>query len=349
MARTAWRERRRHSTSGLPLWHVTLTVAGEAVTPPSCAPRSSAGRRSGRSWSRCSYSSRPRRAALLGRGRGRRRRRRAGPAASGATTGPAATCRLAGRRARGRSTATTVHVRGVERPQTPLIAAGVAPLCPDRVRLRTGSTPPVTMRTCACGPARASTPADGSRRARRAREPVAPVRTLTRADKDALLLAIADALVAQTADRSSRPTTRTSRAAAREGLSDGLVDRLRLDTTGSPRSPTALRDLAALPDPVGEVVRGSSAWPTASRCARSGCPWASSAMVYEARPNVTVDAAGLALKSGNAVVLRGGSAAAHSRTRPWSTVLREALAGAGPARRRRHADRRRRARGASSS
>src|SRR5699024_4569697 len=89
----------------------------------------------------------------------------------------------------------------------------------------------------------------------------------------------------------------------------------------------ALRELAALPDPVGEVVRGSTL-PNGLRLRQIRVPMGVVGMIYEARPNVTVDAAGLALKSGNAVVLRGGSAAADSN-RAIIRVLQRALEGRG--------------------
>ena len=95
------------------------------------------------------------------------------------------------------------------------------------------------------------------------------------------------------------------------GLSDALLDRLALDDAGSPRWPPAVRKIAALPDPVGEVIDGSTL-PNGLQMRRVRVPLGVVAVVYEARPNVTIDAAALCLKSGNAVVLRGSSSAAHS-------------------------------------
>src|SRR5699024_11863468 len=89
----------------------------------------------------------------------------------------------------------------------------------------------------------------------------------------------------------------------------------------------ALRELAALPGPVGEVVRGS-ALPNGLKLRQVRVPMGVVGMIYEARPNVTVDAAGLALKSGNAVILRGGSAAASSNE-AIVAVLGEALVSQG--------------------
>ncbi len=95
------------------------------------------------------------------------------------------------------------------------------------------------------------------------------------------------------------------------GMSEGLLDRLALDAPRVAAIADALRALAGLPDPVGEVVRGSTL-PNGLRLRQLRVPMGVVGMIYEARPNVTVDAAGLALKSGNAVILRGGSAAASS-------------------------------------
>ena len=85
----------------------------------------------------------------------------------------------------------------------------------------------------------------------------------------------------------------------------------------------ALRDVAALPDPVGEVVRGSTL-ANGLQIRQVRVPMGVVGMIYEARPNVTVDAAGLALKSGNAVVLRGGSAAGAHQPRPGRRAARHA-------------------------
>ena len=92
-----------------------------------------------------------------------------------------------------------------------------------------------------------------------------------------------------------------------------------------------MRDIAALPDPVGEIVRGSTL-ANGLQIRQVRVPMGVVGMIYEARPNVTVDAAGLGLKSGNAVILRGGSAAASSN-RALVDVMREALAAQGLARR----------------
>ncbi len=146
--------------------------------------------------------------------------------------------------------------------------------------------------------------------ARRAKVAARVLATSTRATKDAALHALADALVADAGrilDANAEDLER-GRAA---GTSPALLDRLALSGERIAAIADALRELAALPDPVGEVVRGSTL-PNGLRLRQVRVPMGVVGMIYEARPNVTVDAAGLALKSGNAVILRGGSAAARS-------------------------------------
>ncbi|MPV49473.1 glutamate-5-semialdehyde dehydrogenase [Pseudactinotalea sp. HY160] len=133
---------------------------------------------------------------------------------------------------------------------------------------------------------------------------------LTRAEKDDALEALAAALVAATAriiEANDRDVER-ERAA---GMSESMLDRLALTPARIETIAGALRELAALPDPVGEVVSGQRL-PNGLRIRQVRVPLGVVGMIYEARPNVTVDAAGLALKSGNAVILRGGSAAQQS-------------------------------------
>ena len=162
--------------------------------------------------------------------------------------------------------------------------------------------------------------------ARRARLAGRALATATRATKDAALHAMADALVSA-APRVVEANARDLAAGRDGGMSPGLLDRLALTEERVGSIADALRELAALPDPVGEVVRGSTL-PNGIRLRQVRVPMGVVGMIYEARPNVTVDAAGLALKSGNAAILRGGSAALHSNT-VIVEVLREALAGAG--------------------
>ncbi len=145
---------------------------------------------------------------------------------------------------------------------------------------------------------------------------------LSRADKDAALLAMADALDSASAEIIAANDQDIARGRD-QGLADGLLDRLSLDRARVAAVAEALRDIAALPDPVGEVVRGSTL-ANGLQIRQLRVPMGVVAMIYEARPNVTVDAAGLALKSGNAVILRGGSAASASN-RALVTELRAAL------------------------
>ena len=146
--------------------------------------------------------------------------------------------------------------------------------------------------------------------ARRAQAVAPVIAAATRGVKDAALLALADALVAATDEIVAANAVDLERG-RENGTSPGLLDRLALDAGRIAAIADALRELAALPDPVGEVVRGSRL-PNGLELVQRRVPMGVVGMIYEARPNVTVDAAGLGLKSGNAVILRGGSAAASS-------------------------------------
>ncbi|MGN6414103.1 glutamate-5-semialdehyde dehydrogenase [Flexivirga sp.] len=146
---------------------------------------------------------------------------------------------------------------------------------------------------------------------------------LTRADKDAALHALADALLAAT-DRIVAANEADLARGRESGMAEGLQDRLRLDPERVAAIVEALRQLAGLPDPVGDIVRGSTL-ANGLQLRQIRVPMGVVGMIYEARPNVTVDAAGLGLKSGNAMILRGGSAAADTN-RVIVGVLREALA-----------------------
>jgi len=130
---------------------------------------------------------------------------------------------------------------------------------------------------------------------------------MSRAAKDEALRLLADALEAalpQVLEANAEDLDR----ARQHGMPEGLLDRLMLDADRVAEIAGAVRDIALLPDPVGEVVRGSTL-PNGLQIRQVRVPMGVIGMIYEARPNVTVDAAALALKSGNAVVLRGGSAA----------------------------------------
>jgi glutamate-5-semialdehyde dehydrogenase len=112
--------------------------------------------------------------------------------------------------------------------------------------------------------------------------------------------------------------------ARKSGVSSALLDRIALNAGRIQAMAKGLRDIAALPDPVGEVVKS---WrrPNGLQVKRVRIPLGVIAIIYEARPNVTADAAALCVKSGNAVILRGGSEA-HFSNRAIGGVLREALA-----------------------
>src|SRR4051794_7713300 len=133
---------------------------------------------------------------------------------------------------------------------------------------------------------------------------------LDRASKDAALLAIADALEVRV-DQIIEANARDMEAGRDAGLSDALLDRLMLDERRIAGIAGQVHDIAALPDPVGEVIDGYRL-PNGLDVRKVRVPLGVVAVVYEARPNVTIDAAALCLKSGNAIVLRGSSSAAHS-------------------------------------
>jgi len=160
-------------------------------------------------------------------------------------------------------------------------------------------------------------------RARVAAQALAPC---TRASKDAGLLAAADALLAHEAELLAANTADVERA-REAGSAAAIVDRLRLTPARLAACAEGLRTVAGLPDPVGEVVRGSTL-PNGLELRQLRVPFGVVGIIYEARPNVTVDATGLCLKAGNAVLLRGSSSARGSNA-ALVAVLRDALAGAG--------------------
>jgi len=162
--------------------------------------------------------------------------------------------------------------------------------------------------------------------ARRAREASYELALLTRADKDRALSAMADGLHGATEELLAANAEDVAAARA-EGTAEQLVDRLALDPDRLAAMAAGLREIAALPDPVGEVVRGYTR-PNGLELRQLRVPFGVVAMVYEARPNVTVDAAGLTLKSGNAALLRGSASAIRSN-RALVAVLAEAAAKAG--------------------
>ena len=160
----------------------------------------------------------------------------------------------------------------------------------------------------------------------RAQQAARALATAPRQAKDAALTALAEALVAQ-ADQIVAANTEDLERGERTGLAANLADRLRLDRPRIETIAQAVRDIVRLPDPVGEVVRGSTL-PNGLQLRQVRVPMGVVGMVYEARPNVTIDAASLALKSGNAAVLRGGSAAESTNT-VLVGLIRQALESAG--------------------
>jgi glutamate-5-semialdehyde dehydrogenase len=148
----------------------------------------------------------------------------------------------------------------------------------------------------------------------------------TRAEKDAALLLMADRLVERTDDIVH--ANGVDVANAREnGTSEAMIDRLILTPERVAAMADGLRQLAALPDPIGDVVRGSTL-ANGLELRQVRVPFGVVGMIYEGRPNVTADAAGICLKSGNAALLRG-SGSAFSSNAAIVSVLRKAVADAG--------------------
>jgi glutamate-5-semialdehyde dehydrogenase len=162
--------------------------------------------------------------------------------------------------------------------------------------------------------------------ARRAKAASRVLATASSALKDEALSTAADLLESRTADVVAANALDVAGAEA-AGIAAGLVDRLRLDEGRVAAMATGLRQVAGLADPVGEVLDG---WvrPNGLRISRVRVPLGVVAIIYESRPNVTSDAAGLCLKSGNAAFLRGSSTAVHSNL-AIAEVLREAVGKAG--------------------
>lgn len=152
------------------------------------------------------------------------------------------------------------------------------------------------------------------------------VAALSTAEKDAMLRSMAQALE-DDADVILAANALDLAAATAKGTAGAMLDRLRLDAGRIAAIASAIREVAMLPDPVGQLTR-SETRPNGIRVERMRVPLGVIAMIYEARPNVTADAAVLCLKAGNGVILRGGSEAIHSNT-AIATALKRALAAAG--------------------
>jgi glutamate-5-semialdehyde dehydrogenase len=160
----------------------------------------------------------------------------------------------------------------------------------------------------------------------RSRQAARSMGRANRAWKDKALRAIGSALLANK-QQILAANAKDVEAGRANGTSAALLDRLTLNETRISALADALENLAGLPDPVGNVVRGQTL-PNGLRLRQVNVPMGVVAAIYEARPNVTVDIAGLALKSGNAVILRGGSAAAFTNE-ALIRVLRDALESVG--------------------
>lgn len=145
---------------------------------------------------------------------------------------------------------------------------------------------------------------------RQARAAAAHMATASRGQKDAALNAIADALLAAQ-DALLAANQKDLTAGAEKGLEPALMDRLELTPARVAAMAEGCRQVAALPDPVGEVS-DMSYRPTGIQVGKMRVPLGVIGIIYESRPNVTIDAAALCLKSGNATILRGGSEAIHS-------------------------------------
>lgn len=158
-------------------------------------------------------------------------------------------------------------------------------------------------------------------KAHRAQAAAAQLRTTSTAIKNAAILAIGEALVARQTEI-FEANERDLEAGRERGLSDAMLDRLRLNEARVAAMAEGCRQVAALPDPVGTIING---WirPNGLKIAQTRVPLGVVGIIYESRPNVTVDAAILCLKAGNAVLLRGGSEAIHS-----NLILAEIIAGA---------------------
>ena len=161
---------------------------------------------------------------------------------------------------------------------------------------------------------------------RRAREAATVLATASRRTKDAALIAMAEALITRTPEILLANAEDVDRARAADTPAH-IVDRLSLNEKRVAGMADGLRQVAGLPDPVGEVVRGT-VLPNGLELRQVRVPLGVVGIIYEARPNVTADAAGLCLKSGNAALLRGSSSARVSNDAIGS-VLRDAIAGHG--------------------
>ena len=160
----------------------------------------------------------------------------------------------------------------------------------------------------------------------RAKEAARVLRTADAGLKNRALQAMADRLRTNT-DPILAANAADLEAARQNGMRDALIDRLTLTTDRLVGMANGLLDVAALPDPIGEIIEGYVR-PNGLRIQKTRVPLGVIGMIYEARPNVTSDAAGIALKAGNAVILRGGKEALHTNL-AVATALRQGLSDVG--------------------
>jgi glutamate-5-semialdehyde dehydrogenase len=146
--------------------------------------------------------------------------------------------------------------------------------------------------------------------ARQAKAAARELARLTTAEKNGCLIAMAEALE-QNRDDIKKANSRDVEMSAQQGLTAAMLDRLRLDESRIAAMAKALREVAALPDPVGRIL-DERLRPNGLKLQKISTPIGVVVIIYESRPNVTADAAGLCLKSGNATILRGGKEALNS-------------------------------------
>src|SRR6185503_5733068 len=155
--------------------------------------------------------------------------------------------------------------------------------------------------------------------ARQAKAASRELAKLTTADKNACLLAMADAL-----EQNSSALKDANRldldAGTKSGLGSAMLDRLKLDDKRIAAMAKGLREVAALPDPVGKIL-DERVRPNGLKLQKISTPIGVVVIIYESRPNVTADAASLCFKSGNATILRGGKEALHSNQIIAQTML----------------------------
>lgn len=163
-------------------------------------------------------------------------------------------------------------------------------------------------------------------KAQAAKQAAAKLAVTSTAVKNAALLAMATALEAQQAEILAA-NERDMTAAAAKGMKSSMLDRLKLTAERIRGMADGLRQVAGLADPVGNVIDGKTL-PNGLHITKIRVPLGVIGIIYEARPNVTADAAGLCLKSGNAVILKGGSEAMESN-KTVAAILAQAAEGAG--------------------